>query len=137
MHIEIGPCAFGTRINDSEWGCNMAVQAGQSLIEMQMHLPLLGRVKVPAKEWFAHKRWKRYKSVLCFGFHMPLEDMFRARKGQQLTANLLLSGRCGSEIILHIKNWTKSQTFRNITISGIRSHFQASNEVCQSYLPTK
>ncbi|KIM72751.1 hypothetical protein PILCRDRAFT_829591 [Piloderma croceum F 1598] len=69
--IEIGPCAFGARINDGEWGCNMAVQAGQSLIGMHLHLPLLRRVKTPAKEWFAHKPWKRYKGVLCLGFHMP------------------------------------------------------------------
>jgi hypothetical protein len=77
----------------------MALQRGQSLIGMQMNLPLLGRVKAPAKEWFACKPWKRYKGVLGLGFQMPLEDMFRAIKCQQLTENLLLSGRCGSEAV--------------------------------------
>jgi hypothetical protein len=51
--IEIGPCAFGACINDGKWGCDMALQRGQSLIGMQMNLPLLGRVKDPAKERFA------------------------------------------------------------------------------------
>jgi hypothetical protein len=77
----------------------MALQGGESLIGMEVNSPLLGRIKGPAKEWFARKPRKRYKGVLCLGFYIPLEDVFRSRKGQQLTENLLLSGRCGSEAV--------------------------------------
>jgi hypothetical protein len=60
----------------------MALQGRQSLIGVEVNSPLLGRIKGPAKEWFARKTRKRYNSVLCLGFHIPLEDVFRSRKGQ-------------------------------------------------------
>jgi hypothetical protein len=54
---------------------------------MKVNLPLLGRVKGLANERFVCEAWKRYKGVLCLGFHMPLEYMFRASKvkGSQRT----------------------------------------------------
>ena len=65
----------------------MAFQGRQSLIRMKVNFPLLRRVKGPAKGRFVCEPWKRYKGVFCLGFHMPLEDIFRARKvkGSQRT----------------------------------------------------
>jgi hypothetical protein len=138
--IEIGPCVFGARINDDEWGVQYGSPSGAEFDKEENAFAIAQKSQgsAPAKDWFAHKPWKRYKGVLCLGFFIcRWKICFRARKSQQLTENLLLSGRCGSEIIPRINNWTKSRTFRNIAVSGtIRSHFLASNEVCQSDLTT-
>jgi hypothetical protein len=88
-YIKINSSTFGAHINDGKWWCDMALQGRKSLVGISMIIQWLCRLKClrkyrfPTRAWIVLDQWKRYEGVLCFGCHMPLAEVLKARHDEK------------------------------------------------------